>query len=100
MANEIATKTESMEKDINELTTLLSNAEKAMNQMFSEMVALDAMWDGAANEAFNIQFANDYQLSKDMCKTIRDLIGCISFAKTEYVKCEQEVGSIVSSIRI
>ena len=100
MADEIATRTESMEKDIKELKSLLKNAKDTVEQLFGEMKALDAMWDGAANEAFNIQFLNDYQYSLDMCDSVDDLIDCISFAKDEYEECETEVADIVHAIRL
>ena len=100
MADEIATKTESMEKDIKELRSLLKKAKETVEQLFSEIKALDAMWDGAANDAFNIQFINDYQYSLDMCDSVDELIDCISFAKKEYEKCETEVSDIVHAIRL
>lgn len=100
MADEIATKTENMEKDIKELRSLLKRAKETVEQLFGEIKSLDAMWDGAANDAFNIQFMDDYQYSLDVCDSVGELIDCISFAKEEYEKCETEVSDIVHAIRL
>ena len=70
-----------------------------LNTMFGEIKELDAMWDGQANNAFNIQFNNDYEMMKTVCSNLNKLIESLEYAKAEYLKCEQQVGSAVRSMK-
>lgn len=101
MANqEIAVNTNTLASDIGELRNALKAAEKALNDMFTDIQELDAMWDGPANEEFNRQFENDHENAKEMCATVQSLIECMEYAKEEYNSCEDQVNGIVSAINI
>lgn len=101
MANkEITVNTSTLTGDINELQTALTNARTQLNEMFNQVRELDAMWDGAANAEFNVQFNNDYENMKKLCKTIESLISCMRYARDQYGACEKNVNGIVSSIVI
>lgn len=99
MANqEIAVNTDTLASDIAELNSVLATARKMLNDMFTQIQELDAMWDGPANDEFNRQFANDYENAKGMCATVQSLIACMGYAKEQYNSCENQVNSIVSAI--
>ena len=94
------------EISIQKLNTDIARAKGCVNYintnlktMFGEITELDAMWDGTANNAFNIQFKNDYEMMQDVCKNLKRLIESLEFSKQEYIKCEQQVGSAIRSMK-
>lgn len=97
---EIATNTDTMGADIDVLEAALKNARDQLDKMFTEINELDTMWDGPANSEFNAQFAIDYETGKALCDTIESIIESVRNARTEYIKCENEVSGIISSIKI
>lgn len=97
---EIATNTDTMGVDIDVLENALKNARAQLTKMFDEVRALDTMWDGPANEEFNRQFATDFANGNELCDTVQSIIDSVRNARTEYIKCEQEVNSIIGSISI
>lgn len=99
-SKEIATNTNTMSNDIEELRAILDKSKKLMDNVMGQMAELDAMWDGAANEAFNLQIRNDQAFANEVFEAINDFIDCMNYAKNEYNKCENEVSEIIGTIRI
>ena len=98
--NEITIDTATLAGDISDLEDALNNARKQLEDMFTQVAELDSMWDGPANEAFKKQFGVDYENSKSLCDTVQSLISCMEFAREQYNLCDNEVNSIVASIKI
>jgi len=99
-AKEITVNTSTLAGDIEELRETLLTANAQLEEMFNRVKELDTMWDGPANSEFNLQFSNDYENAKNICKTVESLLECMEFAKNEYNSCENEVNTIVSAISI
>jgi uncharacterized protein YukE len=97
---EIAIDTAILNSDIRELKAALGNARLQLDDVFEQVAQLDTMWEGPANQEFNIQFGNDYDNTKSMFDTIESLVECMEYARNQYDLCEKEVGSLVGSIRI
>lgn len=88
-----------LNSDINSARQNLSYIENNIKSMFDEIKELDTMWDGEANESFNVQFNSDYQMMLDVCKNIERIISSMEFAKQEYSKCENSVSSAVRAMK-
>lgn len=86
--------------DINSYTAALQNLNSQCSAMFESITSLDNTWDGQAHDAFKAQFDNDYNNMMELITYLSKLRDDFNFANTEYTKCEQEVGDIVSSIKI
>lgn len=99
-AKEITVNTSTLTGDIEELRETLLSANAQLEEMFNRVKELDTMWDGPANSEFNLQFSNDYENAKNICKTVESLLECMEFAKNEYNSCENEINTIVSAISI
>lgn len=100
MSKEITVDTDLLKTDIDTMGDSLSQLRKLLEDVFGDIRELDTMWDGPANEEFNRQFQRDYETMKSQCDTIESMIDHYDYADKEYVKCENEVDSIVKSIRI
>ncbi len=98
--NEIEMNTNTLAKDIEDLEELLLSLEGQIEEMFQAVKELDGMWSGPAHDAFIEQFQWDYQSSKDMCHILRELIDSLRHAGEEYDKCEQNINSVIGSLRI
>lgn len=96
----IEVETEQLKRDTQELLENKQKAETVLNEMVGEIEALNAMWSGQANLAFRNQFNKDVILMKELLAKMQQLAECMDFASGEYAKCENEVKSLVDSIRI
>ncbi len=100
MAEKIEVSTRQIDSDVSSMKEYIGNVRTQMKQMFNEIEALNNMWEGPANDAFNEQFAKDYETLTTICNSIDDYIGCMTFASTEYVKCESAVGDAIAKITV
>lgn len=92
--------TDSLGADVNELRELISNSEANLEKMYESVTALDSMWDGPANESFVSQFNSDFTVFREIIALLRDLVDDMDDAKQKYNKCEDEVYSLISSMKI
>ncbi len=97
---EIGINTSTLASDIDGLRSVLAETKTQLEEMFSQVVELDTMWDGPANAEFVRQFGNDYENAKSMCSTVASLIGSMEYARDQYNICENEVHGIVSAISV
>lgn len=100
MANIIKIDTERLNSTISGMESDLDQINNLIAQIYQEMKQLDTMWDGPANDMFNVQFEKDNQEFLRICGKVKDYIGKLDYAKNEYNKCENKVNEIVRSIRI
>ena len=89
-----------LQTDVNSLTERVTALRKKGDEMMSGIQALSAMWEGEAKNAFTAQFETDYKQLQNLADMIENLIGDLQNAKDEYDKCEREVGTIISSIKV
>lgn len=99
MATNFEVNLSTLSSDINNARHSLDYIRKNVKGMFNEIKELDAMWDGDANAAFNVQFNSDYEMMLEVCKNIEKLINSMEFAKQEYARCENSVSSAVQAMR-
>ena len=95
---EIAVDTSTLSDDITALQEELDDITSNLDKIFDEIIDLDTMWDGPANQAFMEQFARDTIYAHEICQTLQNLVECMTYAKGQYDTCENEISSIVSSI--
>lgn len=96
----IAVNTDTLKTDVEEMKETLTRIETQYQTMFEGIRSLDGMWEGKTHDMFMTQVGKDYEDMQEMCKTIRELLGCFAYADHEYIHCENQVSSIVSAIRI
>ena len=100
MAKEIKVDTNQMGKDIDMLKNSLQAIKSGSNMMYDQVRALDASWDGTANQAFNQQFSRDRNDMESICNTIEGVIQSMEYAKKEYETCEAEISAIIEQIKV
>lgn len=97
---EISINTAALLKDIEQLHMLLGQLEKNRTKMSQEILELNTMWQGPSNQAFNAQFKIDCASFDSLCKTVREMIGAMEHAKTEYEMCDNKINSLVGALKI
>jgi len=71
----------------------------ALKKMGEDVAALNAMWTGPANQAFNETFQNDIQELSGICDEIEGVADFEKDAREEYAKCERDVGTAIEFLR-
>ena len=94
----------------NNLTTFKSSIEdydrgyrelvRDFESVVTHMRALNNMWTGEAHDALIERFERDRNTTQDMIDYIKQILGDLQFANSEYIKCENTVAGIVDSIRV
>lgn len=100
MAVQFEVNIQKLNSDIDRARGCLKYLNDNLKSMFGEIKELDSMWDGKANEAFNVQFNSDYEMMLDVCKNLQKLIESLEYSKQEYIKCENQVASAIGSMKI
>lgn len=96
----IEIETDQLKRDSQELFENKQHAETILNEMVQEIEELNTMWSGRANLAFRMQFNKDVELMRELLEKMKKLSECMDYASEEYVRCENEVKTLVDSIRI
>lgn len=91
---------QSLKNDINVATEEMVIIKDEMHHMFDTIMELDAMWDGAASDAFKQQFNIDTDMFEKICKDLSEFINWMTQSNDLYNKCEKSVASMVKSIRV
>lgn len=92
--------TAQLNTDIREIEAGTARVRNSLQGLKDEMDELNAMWKGQANMAFRRQVNLDCSLMSVLLEKMDRLAGCMVYAVSEYVRCEQEVRDTVDSIRI
>ena len=96
----IKVNTNKLQKTATDMENALKHINKKSNQMQSDVKALNGMWEGDANQAFNQTFQDDITALQQVCDNIQKVINYENTAKKEYNSCEQKVAELVDKITV
>ena len=97
--NYIEIETNVLRRDAESFLEKVSGAEGALKNMFQEIQTLNSMWKGAANQAFNVQFAQDYSTMEELISLMKQYAESLEYAAAEYETCENQVLEAVRTLR-
>lgn len=97
---EIEIDTEHLNKDVEALKNLLTQLRKNQTSMEQAMDQLNTMWQGPANQIFNIQFRADCESFANVCTTVEAMIQAMETARMDYEACEEQVSDLINAIRV
>ena len=92
--------TGSLDSEVREMEANLNRAWSSLEALHTEMEQLNAMWKGAANQAFRQQVNLDTATVSDMLDQVKKLSESMHNAAREYARCENEVIEAVKSIPV
>ena len=100
MGNIIGTNTQTMGRDISQYGTMVQMVETALGDAYSAINELNNTWTGPAHDALVAQFVSDKEIMDDMLKILRDYGTDLDNAKREYETCENNVDSLIRSMKV
>jgi len=87
----------------NSIDEIISNIEGIINTIdhtYDGVCILNGMWEGPANQEFNLQFLSDYERLKEICSELNAYAGKLRVAKRMYEDAENRIGNVVSAINV
>lgn len=100
MASIIEVETNQLNNDIKKFDSTVKALRSDLKGLDQEIAALDAMWDGVANAAFNVQYKTDSETLDSMIKSLQEYSEDLKTARKDYEKCEANVGDMVKAINV
>lgn len=94
---EIKVTTEGMRSAAFEFSAKMHEMESSVNQIWSLLAELDAMWDGDANEAFNALIEEDKPKFERLYEMMETYKNAITTAAQKYEEGETEIKNIVTT---
>ena len=94
----IRVNTESLKRTENDVRNQIKAIRSALSEMRSQVTAMNRMWEGPANIAFNQTFQDNITDLDNLCAAVENIASYEALAHTEYVKCESKVSDVVRSI--
>ena len=86
--------------DIRAISSQVDDLNAAKEQAMACLNNLNAMWEGAAHDAFVQQCAMDQIMMNNLISKLRNLVECLEYAKSEYEQCNEDVLDKIASIRL
>ena len=86
--------------DAEQVSRLIQSMEKELRNMEENVNQIVTMWEGDAKNSFVSVFQDDMVIAKELMKMLKALQISETRAKTEYEKCEYQIGEIINSIRV
>jgi len=98
--DKIRVNTDSLRNTEETVKTKARSINTALIQMSEHVTALNSMWEGAANTAFNSTFQKDITDLQELIRQVESVADYENTAHTEYDKCEKNVSDIINSISV
>ena len=100
MADKIKINTTTLNSDTTSIKTYLSKVKKQIADMQGDVTAMNKMWSGDANAAFNKAFNDDIKALQAICTSLEGIVTYETTAKTEYNSCESKVSALISNMSV
>lgn len=100
MADYIRVSTGNIKRDRESIQNERKGIEQSVEDLYQEMQSLAQTWEGPAWQSFQGQVASDIENMYAVCEMISGFLSHMEYAENEYQRCENQVGSLVDSIRI
>ncbi len=97
---EIEIDTDDLRRDTRTLRDYTTRLQSEYKNMFRALEELNAMWEGTARAAFNVEFQKDMETFNQMIRTMNELNQALDHAAQEYDTCDANVQQAINSIRV
>ena len=96
----IEVNTNTLHSDVERVRGELKGLRADMQKLNEISGQLNAMWDGEAKAAFVAAVADDIRQLSELIGALEKYTGLTDTARTNYDKCEKNVSSIVSALKV
>ncbi len=92
--------TQRLNADIHRMNSELDQLQGAVTRVYASLERLNSMWDGPANRAFYAQTQMDRMICQEMIMQLKEMTGCMEYARDEYSECREAVNAKIHSMRL
>lgn len=96
----IETDTSYMKRDVEDISTYISNLKNAANQLEALLKTLPSSWEGVAADEYETSLLNNLESLKNLITLLEELNHGTDSARSKYETCENSVSEIIASITI
>ena len=96
----ICTGVQQLARDQEQFQEIIQEFFSAQKAMVAQMEELNLMWKGPSKDAFMKQFQSDCLSMDALKKELEAIKEAMAYAKVEYRKCDSNISSLVSSLKI
>lgn len=89
-----------LSNDHQSFSEALTRVTDCQRKMISEINELSEMWEGPSKEAFMQHYNADMETLDETVTLLNNILNAMAYALQQYRKCDQDVMSVVSGIRI
>ncbi len=99
-SSRIEVNTNTLRSDVDRVRTELRGLRTDMQKLSAVSAQLNAMWDGEAKAAFVNAVHSDMVMLEDLIAALEKYTTSTDTARGNYDRCEKDVSSIVSSLKV
>lgn len=92
--------TGTLKNDTSRMREQIQKVREAVGNMNDAVSALNAMWEGSAKNAFNVQYASDCENMEAVCSEAERMVEDMSGAAGKYDSCDMQIKNIINSIKV
>lgn len=96
--NYFKTDTQSLNRSITQFHEEIQGAVQGLDEMDTEIQALNAFWEGDAKQAFMIEYQKDMATMRKIIEAMQQIENDLNFAKQTYDNAEERVGSLIGNL--
>ncbi|MBR3007933.1 MAG: hypothetical protein IKI35_01750 [Stomatobaculum sp.] len=96
----IEVNTNTLKGDVDKFIVELQHLKEDVNKLRETSSQLSSMWDGIAKQATVAAVSDDIGKLELLIKAMEDFTRATDTVRGNYDRCEQNVGSIVSSLKV
>ncbi len=86
--------------DADDMSFEIEEILKEVRSVYNDVQALGAMWQGTASDKFATSFGNEYTKINEYLTELKKYVEHVKISAEDYNNCEQQVYSMVDSIRV
>ena len=92
--------TDTLRSDVSKIEESFNSMKSRIAEIYENVEALNALWDGPANDSFNQAFKQDHSNVNAYFTTLNNIIEQLDRSRENYDKCETEVENMVDSLHV
>ena len=100
MTDRIRVNTGNLGRTREQVSSHIRQIKEQITAIYSDLSSLGTMWEGEAHTAFDSEFRKDIKRLENLCKRLDGIVSFEANAITEYERCEKEVASLISAIKV
>lgn len=100
MAEKIRINISTLSTDLAEMTRIAKQAKSNLDNLKTNIQALNSTWDGPSHNALAVQFDNDASTMEESLEALNKFLDLVRYARDEYTGCENSVSEKIDAVQV